>query len=588
MSATELLRAELTRAARSLGAPEPIDPVLERPRDPAFGDWATNLAMVLAKPLRSKPRDLAQSIVERLDFSRAGVKSAEIAGPGFINFRVDTNVVARGLAALLAADESYGHSDVGGGAPVNVEFVSANPTGPLHVGHGRQAALGDAIAALLEWTGWRVTREFYYNDAGAQIENLAISVWMRVAEQVGEAIRFPTMAYHGEYIRDIAQRFREEQGDAVIAAIRDGARQLSAAAEEMDRTDDDATVAAIRARAVAALDRSLFDRVRQFAVRELRKEQDRDLQAFGVKFDVYFLETSLYTDGRVDDTVRRLIAAGHTYEQDGALWLRTTDFGDDKDRVMRKSADRGGDFTYFVPDVAYHVGKWERGFTRAINVQGADHHSTVTRVRVGLQALEMGIPEGYPDYVLHQMVTVMRAGEEVKISKRAGSYVTVRDLVDEVGRDAVRYFFLMRKGDSQLVFDVDLARSQSEENPVYYIQMAHARMCGIFRVGGIDPATIRTEDADIEVLSLPEEQELIKALLDLPALIAGSADAREPQRVASYLHETAAKVHLWYHKAHVLNEPEAIMRARLVLARAAQIVLRNGLAVLGIQAPERM
>jgi arginyl-tRNA synthetase len=588
MSATDLLRAELSSAARSLGAPEPIDPVLERPRDPAFGDWATNLAMVLAKPLRSKPRDLAQSIIDRLDFVRAGIKSAEIAGPGFINFRVDTNVVKRGLAALLVADASYGRSDTGAGCPVNVEFVSANPTGPLHVGHGRQAALGDAIASLLEWTGWRVTREFYYNDAGAQIENLAISVWMRVAEQLGETICFPKIAYHGEYIRDIAERFRDAHGAAILPAIREGARHLSAAAEEMARTDDDAAVAAIRARALSALDRSLFDTVRQFAVRELRKEQDRDLQAFGVKFDVYFLETSLYTEGRVEDTVRRLIAAGHTYEQDGALWLRTTDFDDDKDRVMRKSADRGGDFTYFVPDVAYHVGKWERGFTRAINVQGADHHSTVTRVRAGLQALEMDIPKDYPDYVLHQMVTVMRTGEEVKISKRAGSYVTVRDLVDEVGRDAVRYFFLMRKGDSQLVFDVDLARSQSDENPVYYIQMAHARMCGIFRVGGIDPATIRAEDADIDVLSLPEEQELIKALLDLPALIAGSAKDLEPQRVASYLHDTAAKAHLWYHKAHVLNEPEAIMRARLVLARAAQIVLRNGLAVLGIQAPERM
>ena len=589
MSAADLLRAELTRAARSLGAPETIEPLLERPRDPAFGDWATNLALVLAKPLRSRPRDLAQAIVDRLEFGRAGIRSADIAGPGFINFRVDAGVVARSLAALIAADQAYGRSDAGDGRPVNVEFVSANPTGPLHVGHGRQAALGDAIAALLEWTGWRVTREFYYNDAGAQIENLALSVWMRVAEQVGEPIRFPKIAYHGEYIRDIAQRFRAEPGnEAALPAIRAGAQALSAAAHEMERSDDDAAIAAIRARALASIDRAVFDDVRQFAVRELRKEQDRDLQAFGVKFDVYFLETSLYTEGRVEDTVRRLIGAGHTYERDGALWLRTTDFGDDKDRVMRKSVDRGGDFTYFVPDVAYHVGKWERGFTRAINVQGADHHSTVTRVRVGLQALEMGIPPGYPDYVLHQMVTVMRAGEEVKISKRAGSYVTVRDLVDEVGRDAVRYFFLMRKGDSQLVFDVDLARSQSDENPVYYIQMAHARMCGIFRVGAIDPSTIRAEDADVDVLSLTEEQELIKALLDLPTLIAGAAEALEPQRVASYLHDTAAKVHLWYHKAHVLNEPEPILRARLVLARAAQIVLRNGLMVLGITAPERM
>ena len=589
MSAPELLRAELTRAARSLGAPASIEPLLERPRDPAFGDWATNLALILAKPLQRKPRELAQAIVDQLDLGRAGLRSADIAGPGFINFRVDVDVVARGIAAIIAADASYGRSEAGGDCPVNVEFVSANPTGPLHVGHGRQAALGDAVAALLEWTGWRVTREFYYNDAGAQIENLALSVWMRAAEQLGEPIVFPKMAYHGEYIRDIAARFRADEADAgMIASLRAGAGVLSAAAEEMDRAADDASVAAIRTRALAAVDRTLFDTVRRFAVAALRAEQDRDLQAFGVKFDVYFLETSLYTEGRVEETVRRLVGAGHTYERDGALWLRTTDFGDDKDRVMRKSADRGGDYTYFVPDVAYHVGKWERGFTRAINVQGADHHSTVTRVRVGLQALEMGIPRGYPDYVLHQMVTVMRGGEEVKISKRAGSYVTVRDLVDEVGRDAVRYFFLMRKGDSQLVFDVDLARSQSEENPVYYIQMAHARLCGIFRVGEIDAGEIRADDADFDVLSLPEEQELMKALLDLPAVVVAGAEALEPQRIASYLHETAAKVHLWYHKAHVLNEPEAITRARLALARAAQIVLRNGLGVLGISAPERM
>jgi arginyl-tRNA synthetase len=543
----ELLRAELARAVQSLGASEEVEPQLERPRDPAFGDWATNLAMVLAKALGRKPRELAIAIVERLDYARAGISSAEIAGPGFINFRVATDVFAEGLRALIAAGDQYGHSNLGQSCPVNVEFVSANPTGPLHVGHGRQAAIGDAIASLLDATGWRVTREFYYNDAGAQIMNLALSVQARVRQLAGQVVEFPEGGYHGEYIRDLAQRYIDERPSDPLAGD--------------------------------------LDVVRRFAVRELRKEQDRDLQAFGVSFDVYFLETSLYDDGRVDETVQRLVAAGHTYERDGALWLKTTDFGDDKDRVMRKS---DGTFTYFVPDVAYHVNKWERGFVRAINVQGADHHSTVTRVRIGLQALDMGIPEGYPDYVLHQMVTVMRGGEEVKISKRAGSYVTVRDLVDEVGRDAVRYFFLMRKGDSQLVFDVDVARAQSDENPVYYIQMAHARMSGIFRVGEIDPASITGDDADLSVLTLPEEQELIKALLDYPALVTGAAQALEPHRVASYLHDTASKVHLWYHKAHVLNEPAPIQRARLVLTRASQLVLRNALELLGISAPERM
>jgi len=546
----EILRAELTRAANRLGAPDGVEPVLERPRDPAFGDWATNLAMVLAKPLGQKPRDLAVKLIEAIDRAAAGISSAEVAGPGFINFRMDAARVAQGIAALVDADRDYGRSDVGKGRPVVVEFVSANPTGPLHVGHGRQAALGDAISSLLEWTGWNVSREFYYNDAGVQIENLALSTQARVHEIRGGPLAIPEGGYHGEYIAEIAQRYVERHPE--------------------DPTGDD------------------LDSIRRFAVQALRDEQDLDLRAFGVRFDTYYLESSLYTDGRVVRTVEKLVGNGRTYEKDGALFLRTTEYGDDQDRVMRKSIERGGTYTYFVPDVAYHVTKWERGYDRAINVQGSDHHSTVTRVRAGLQALDMGIPTGYPEYVLHQMVTVMKSGEEVKISKRAGSYVTVRDLVDEVGRDAVRYFFLMRKGDTQLSFDVDLARSQSEENPVYYIQMAHARLSGIFRVGEIDPASIDASATDLSPLVLEEETELMKALLDFPALVAGAAEALEPQRIATYLHDTAGRIHLWYHKAHVLNEPEPIMRARLVLARAAQIVIRNGLAILGITAPDRM
>jgi arginyl-tRNA synthetase len=543
------IRAELARVARALGATEDVEPILERPRDPAFGDWTTNLSMVLARSLGKKPRDVAQAIVESIDTKAAGISSAEIAGPGFINFRVDLGGVAVGLRTLIASGESYGRSTGGAGKPVNVEFVSANPTGPLHVGHGRQAALGDAIASLLEWTGWKVEREFYYNDAGAQIDNLALSVQARAHQLAGEQGEVPEGGYHGEYIREIAERYvAEHAGDRKVSDL-----------------------AGIRA----------------FAVRELRKEQDQDLQAFGVKFDVYFLESSLYTEGKVEETIQRLKKAGHIYEKDGAVWLRTTDYGDDKDRVVLRSAERGGTPTYFVPDIAYHVTKWQRGFTRSINVQGSDHHSTVTRVRIGLQALDMGIPAGYPEYVLHQMVTVMRGGEEVKISKRAGSYVTVRDLIDEVGRDAVRYFFLMRKGDSQLTFDVDLARTQSEENPVYYIQMAHARLSGIFRVGEIDPATIDTS-VSLDPLQLPEEQELLKALVDFPSMVTNAAEALEPHRVANYLHDLAVRVHSWYHKAHVLNEPREITEARLVLARASQIVLRNGLSMLGIGAPERM
>jgi arginyl-tRNA synthetase len=546
----DLLRAEIARAARTLGAPDDFAPQLERPRDPAFGDWASNAAMMLAKPLAQKPRAIAGLLVAAMDLPSVGTTAAEIAGPGFINFRLDPGFQARGLLHILADPDRWGRSDVGAGVRACVEFVSANPTGPLHVGHGRQAALGDAIATLLEYTGWSVDREFYYNDGGTQIANLARSVQARVRELHGAPLEIPEGGYHGEYIRDIAVQYSAQHPE--------------------DR------------------DAQNVDAARRFAVAALRHEQDLDLQAFGVKFDTYYLESSLYEDGRVDSTVQALRDSGHTFEEEGALFLRTTTFGDDKDRVMRKSAAKGGDYTYFVPDVAYHVTKWERGYARAINVQGADHHSTTTRVRAGLQALQLGIPQGYPEYVLHQMVTVVRGGEEVKISKRAGSYVTVRDLIDEVGRDAVRYFFLMRKGDSQLVFDVDLARAQSEENPVYYIQMAHARMCGIFRTGAIDAAAITGQGVDLSVLAEPAEVELVRALLDFPALVRAAAEASEPHRLASWLLDTARLVHGWYHKHHVLGEPEHITAARLVLARAAQLGVAAGLRTLGLSAPERM
>src|SRR2546423_2470029 len=540
MSAADQIRAELIRAARSLGAPEDVDPLLERPRDSSHGDWATNIAMTLARPLKSKPREIAERLRDAMKLSDAGVSKIDIAGPGFMNFWIDAGVIASGLRDIINANDSYGRNNKGAGRVVNVEFVSANPTGPLHVGHGRQAALGDAIWTLLAVTGWAVTREFYYNDAGAQVDNLAASVEARLNELRGKLSAIPEGGYHGEYIRELAERYQSE-GDGLS--------------------------------------------VREFAVRELRKEQDLDLQAFGVRFDHYFLESSLYTEGMVDDTVRLLIASGKTYEHEGALWLRTTDFGDDKDRVMRKS---DGTYTYFLPDVAYHVTKWKRGFKRAIDVQGADHHSTVTRVRAGLQALDMGMSAEYPEYVLHQMVTVMKHGEEVKISERAGSYVTVRDLVNEVGRDAVRYFFLMRKSDSQLIFNVDLAASQSEENTVYYSQMAPARMCGIFRVGGIDPTSVTDAGVKFDVLTEPEEQQLIKALVDFPALVESAAETLEPHRIANYLLETARLAHLWYHKHHVLEQAEDVTRARLALARGAQIVMRNGLRILGVTAPERM
>ena len=537
-----MLRAALIQAAATLGAPTP-EVLLERPKDPTHGDVATNLALTLAKTLKAKPRDVAAKLVAALELPTGVVKKIEIAGPGFVNFFLAETQLADVLRTVLALGGDYGKTDDGKRRLVNVEFVSANPTGPLHVGHGRQAAIGDAIATLLEWTGWTVTREFYYNDAGTQIANLAKSVQARIKHTA-----IPEGGYHGDYIKEIAERY--------------------VAGHPKDKTGDDS------------------DAVRRCAVAELREEQDRDLQAFGVKFDVYFLESSLYTGGRVEKTVHRLVTAGHTFEEDGALWLRTTEFGDDKDRVMKKSAAKGGDYTYFVPDVAYHADKWERGFHRAIDVQGADHHSTVTRVRIGLQALDMGITEGYPEYVLHQMVTVMKGGEEMKISKRAGSYLTVRELIDEVGRDAVRFFFLMRRADSHLVFDVDLAKKQTEENPVFYVQMAHARMSGIFRVAGRDVTSATTEGVDLAVLKEDDERDLLKAIAEFPAVVAGAATALEPHRITGFLESLARTAHAWYHKFRVLGEPEEA--ARLVLARAVRLVLANGLSLIGIQAPDRM
>jgi arginyl-tRNA synthetase len=543
----ESLRGALAAAAARLGHGD-AEFVLERPRDAGHGDIATNLAMVMARRDRTNPRKMAEQLLGELQVPAGLVSRTEVAGPGFINFWLADDQLVGTLDAVIAAGHDYGRAGTGAGEPVNIEFVSANPTGPLHVGHGRQAVLGDAIASLLEWTGWGVTREYYYNDAGVQIANLALSTQARLRELAGEPLAIPEGGYHGEYIREIAAAYRREHPDDPRG----------------ERLED----------------------VRRLAVREMRAEQDRDLRALGVVFDVYYLESSLYADGKVEQVVRTLAERGATFEEGGALWLRTTAHGDDKDRVMRKS---DGTYTYFTPDVAYHVTKWERGFHRAVNVQGADHHGTVARVRAGLQALEAGIPAGYPEYVLHQMVTVMRSGEEVKLSKRAGSYVTVRDLIDEVGVDAVRYFFLMRKGDSQLVFDVDLARKQTDENPVFYVQMAHARLSGIFRTAERAPETV-AGPVDLAALPAPQDLELLKLLGRFPETVSRAAEEREPHRVVSYLHDLATAVHGWYHHTRVVGAPEgpATEHARLLLTRAARIVLANGLTLLGLSAPDRM
>ena len=522
--------------------------VVERPRDAAHGDYATNVALTLAKKARRNPRELATSIAGRLAAALPDViEPPEVAGPGFINLRLKASARQSVVARVLREGARYGQSTARAGERVIVEFVSANPTGPLHVGHGRQAALGDAIAALLEAQGAEVAREFYYNDAGQQIHNLAISVRARAHEILGESGSFPEDGYRGEYIRELAQRYLDELGH----------------------------------------DLSDVESIRRFAVAELRKEQDRDLQAFGVRFDRYYLESSLYADGRVEATVDKLEGSGATYENEGALWLRTTAFGDDKDRVMRKS---DGGYTYFVPDVAYHVTKFERGYARAINVQGSDHHGTVARVRAGLQALDIGVAPGYPDYVLHKMVTVMRGGEEVKISKRAGSYVTLRDLIDEAGRDAVRFFLVSRKADSEFVFDIDLARSQSDENPVYYVQYAHARVQSVLKQAGIAPAdaAARLQSVDLSPLDSAYEQALLRRLADFPEMLSLAAHEFAPHQVTFYLKDLAQEFHSYYNAERFLVDDARLRNARLALIVAVGQVLRNALALLGIGAPDEM
>ncbi|MBF6616958.1 arginine--tRNA ligase [Pollutimonas thiosulfatoxidans] len=546
-------------AVRSILPDATAKVLLERPKVAAHGDVASNVAMQLAKPAARNPRELAQQIVDILLAQPASaqlIDSAEIAGPGFINFRLSTAARHEVLNAIAADGPRFGHRPPSPDK-IMVEFVSANPTGPLHVGHARQAALGDALCRLFTSQGLDVTREFYYNDAGNQIDNLAVSVQARAKGIAPDADDFPADGYKGDYIADIARDF---QAGAVVQAS-DG--QAVTASGNVDELDD----------------------IRAFAVAYLRREQDLDLQAFGLQFDNYYLESSLYTSGRVDKIVQELIASGHTYESEGALWLRSTELGtgDDKDRVMRKSE---GGYTYFVPDVAYHVAKWERGFHRAINIQGTDHHGTIARVRAGLQALDIGIPKDFPAYILHKMVKVVREGAEVKISKRAGSYVTMRDLIDWVGRDAVRYFLSQRRADSEFVFDIDLALSKSEENPVYYIQYAHARICSMLAQSAQLHDSIPT--AAVDKLVAPTEFALLQRLAEYPATLALATQELAPHHLAFWLRDCAADFHAWYNAERVLVDDTELKLARLRLARATGQVIANGLELLGVSAPERM
>jgi arginyl-tRNA synthetase len=554
----ELLGA-LREAIADAGAGAQIEAAFESPKQAAHGDLACTAAMQLARPLKKNPREVAAALIESLKRRSAvarWVDAMEIAGPGFINLRLKASARQSVVAEILATGERFG-LPARHGAPVLVEFVSANPTGPLHTGHTRQACLGDAICNLLDATGWAVTREFYYNDAGVQIATLAASVQARLKGLKPGDPGWPEPAYNGDYIAEVAADF------AARRTVRADDREFTASGDPGD-----------------------LEGIRQFAVAYLRHEQDLDLRALGVRFDRYFLESSLYASGRVEATVGRLVAAGQTFEDGGALWLRTTDFGDDKDRVMRKS---DGTYTYFVPDVAYHLVKFERGFPKAVNIQGGDHHGTIARVRAGVQAAGMGVPARYPDYVLHKMVTVMREGQEVKISKRAGSYVTLRDLIDWAGRDAVRFFMLSRKADTEFVFDVDLARKRNDENPVFYVQYAHARICSVveqFTGDGGDLATL--PGADLALLVAPSEAALMRRLADWPDVLAGAAVEFAPHDVAFYLRDVAAAFHSYYASERFLVDDPALARARLALLLATRQVLRSALALLGVGAPERM
>ena len=555
------LLAALEIALRQVAPGAIVGAAFESPKQAAHGDLAITAAMPLARALKRNPRELAGELVQILQAQPAfqrWVLALDIAGPGFVNLRLSPAARQSVVSEVLDAGDAFGRVPSHGGR-LMVEFVSANPTGPLHVGHGRNAALGDCVCNLLESQGWQVLREFYYNDAGAQIVNLALSVQSRLKGLKPGDDGWPESAYNGEYIADIAEDFRA--GRTVHADD----REFTASGDPED-----------------------LEGIRRFAVAYLRHEQDLDLQAFGVRFDSYYLESSLYTSGRVEDTVRRLEASGKTYEHEGALWLRTTDYGDDKDRVMRRSGAQPGDtgaYTYFVPDVAYHVAKFERGYGKVINVQGSDHHGTVARVRAGLQAVGLGIPEGYPDYVLYKMITVMRGGQEVKISKRAGSYVTLRDLIEWTSRDAVRFFLISRKADTEFVFDIDLALKASDENPVFYVQYAHARICSVL-------AQYRGEqdfaNADLSLLAAPSENALMLRLSDYPGLLARAAADHAPHDVAFYARDLAAAFHTYYAAERFLVDDPALARSRMALLAATRQVLRSALAVLGVGAPEAM
>jgi arginyl-tRNA synthetase len=547
------LRERIAERLGRLGWPVPAEITVERPRDPTHGDWSTSVALALAKSLRRPPRALAEELAADWNPEPDLIAAVEVAGAGFVNFRLRPDFLARSLRAILRDPEGYLRSDDGRGRPVNVEFVSSNPTGPLHIGHGRNAALGDAIANLLEATGWSVTREYYFNDAGRQMETLGRSLLARYVQLTDPAFPLPEGAYEGDYLIPIAEELRDRHGGALY-----------------DPAAPEAGVAVMQQRATEVM----IDSIRQ------------DLARFGIEFDVWFNESSLYREGRLEQALGELRARGAVYEHEGAVWFRASAYGDSEDRVLIKSS---GQPTYFLPDIAYHLDKRARGFARAVDVWGADHHGYVPRMQAALAAL--GYEPGWLQCIVYQAVTLFESGEAVKLSTRKARFVTLRELVDEVGADVARYFFLMRKADTHLNFDLDVARAQSEENPVYYVQYAHARVASVFqRLQETDgaPATVRLEEARLERLDLLREIELLRMLADFPALVRGAAEAREPHRVTAFLERLAKEFHAWYHDVRILVEDAELTAARLALARGVQVAIRRGLSLLGIRAPDSM
>lgn len=544
----EEIRAAVLKSG--LAAEDQIpDVILEIPKEKAFGDYSTNMAMQLARVAKKAPRMIAESLVANFDRTKASIEKIELAGPGFINFYMNNAYLTDLIATVLEAGEKYGETTVGGRQKIQVEFVSANPTGDLHLGHARGAAVGDSLCNILDKAGYDVSREYYINDAGNQINNLALSVEARYFQALGMEKEMPEDGYHGADIIGIGKRLADEFGDKYVSVP----------------------------------DEERFEFFREYGLKYEMEKLQKDLEDFRVRFDVWYSETSLYKNGKIDVALEALRASGYIYEQDGATWLRSTDLGDDKDRVLIK---QDGSYTYLTPDIAYHKDKLERGFEKLINIWGADHHGYIPRMKAAIQAL--GYDREALEVEIIQLVHLYKNGEKMKMSKRTGKAVTMRDLVEEVGLDATRYFFAMRSSDTHMDFDLDLAVSQSNENPVYYAQYAHARICSILRAGEEQGVTL-DGGADYGLIGAEKEIDLLKKLGEFPAAVGEAAVKRVPHRITNYIFELASTFHSFYNAEKVLDseQPERT-KARLALVKAVQITLKNALALIGVSAPEKM